>query len=398
MKAVIVGGGIGGLAAGLALRRIGWEAVVLERAINFEEVGAGVQISPNGVRALDWLGVTGRLSAQLFEPEAISLRIGRTGRHIFRLPMKGYATERWGAPFFQIHRADLHSALAEAFREAGGLIRSGSEVTGYVREHNGASVYISDRDKRNFGDIIIGADGIKSVIRSQMLGADRARFTGNVAWRIVAPVASLDTPPPPEGVIWAGNGRHAVTTRIKGGDWVNFVGIVEQSGWEEEGWTIPGAQSQALLDFDGWRPELLEIIRSDPAPSRWALFDRPPLATWLDGPVALLGDAAHPMLPSMAQGAVQALEDAVVLAQYLDALPPEQALTAYFEQRKPRVTQIQARSRDNLTMFHKSGLSKLTTYLPIWAAGKLTPDFIQKQQDWIYGAQVAAQLDTDPLK
>lgn len=391
MKAVIIGGGIGGLAAGLALRRIGWDAVVLERAINLEEVGAGVQISPNGVRALEWLGVIERLRDALFEPEAISLRMGRTGRSIFRLPMKGYAEARWGAPFYQIHRADLHAALADAFRDAGGLIRPGSEVTGYVREHNGASAYIADRDQRNFGDILIGADGIKSVIRAQMLGADRARFTGNVAWRILAPVAALDRPPPPEGVIWAGRGRHAVTTRIKGGSVVNFVGIVEQSGWQEEGWTIPGAQSQALLDFEGWQPELLEIIRSDPAPSRWALFDRPPLATWLDGPVALLGDAAHPMLPSMAQGAVQALEDAVVLARYLEHMPPEQALTAYFETRKPRVTQIQARSRDNLRMFHKSGLSKLMTYMPIWAAAQLKPDLIHNQQDWIYGADVTVE-------
>ncbi len=390
MKAVIIGGGIGGLAAGLALRRIGWEAVVLERAIHLSEVGAGVQISPNGVRALEWLGVIDRLRDALFEPEAISLRIGRTGRTVFRLPMKGYAQNRWGAPFYQVHRADLHTALADALRDAGGLIRTGSEVTGYVREHNGASAYIADRDQRNFGDILIGADGIKSVIRAQMLGADRARFTGNTAWRILAPLDALDRPPPPEGVIWAGRGRHAVTTRIKGGTVVNFVGIVEQSDWREEGWTIPGEQAQALQDFAGWRPELLEIIRSDPAPSRWALFDRPPLATWLDGPVALLGDAAHPMLPSMAQGAVQALEDAVVLARCLEDMAPDQALKAYFETRKPRVTQIQARSRDNLEMFHKSGLSKLFTYAPIWAAARLVPDMIHKQQDWIYGADVTA--------
>lgn len=386
-RAVIVGGGIGGLACGLALSLKGWEVEVLEQAPQLAEVGAGVQISPNGMHVLDALGVTPLIEDTLFEPEAIELRMGRSGRRIFRLPMKGTAQARWGARFVQIHRADLHSALAQAFRERlGTTLRTHARVTGYVRERGGASVYL-DRGERVFGDLVVGADGIRSEIRAQICGPDRPRFTGNVAWRSVVPVEALgDNAPPPFGVIWAGRGKHAITTRVRGGSHVNFVGIVEQNDWTEEGWSIPGSIEDALADFGDWQPCLKTTLEASTDLFRWALFSRPTLATWCDGPVTLLGDAAHPMLPSMAQGAVQALEDAVVLAEQLhQGNDTNRAVLAYEAARKPRVTKVQARSAANLRMFHRHGAAaQLATYGPMALASQLSPAFVHRQQDWIY--------------
>lgn len=387
-RAVIVGGGIGGLAAGLALSLKGWEVEVLEQAAQFGEVGAGIQISPNGMKVLDALGVTPLIESSLFEPEAIELRIGRSGRRIFRLPMKNTASERWGNRFIQIHRADLHNALVEVLRaRPGTLLRTNAKVTGYVRERGGASVYL-ERGERVFGDLVVGADGIRSEIRAQIGGPDRARFTGNVAWRSVVPVAALgDNAPPPFGVIWAGRGKHVVTTRVRGGDFVNFVGVVEQDDWQEEGWSIPGTIEDAMRDFGDWQPCLKATLEASTDLFRWALFSRPPMATWCDGPVTVLGDAAHPMLPSMAQGAVQALEDAVLLAAFAeDHYDVSQAVAVYETIRKPRATKVQQRSVANLQMFHRhTALSQLATYGPMAVAARMSPNLIHRQQDWIYG-------------
>lgn len=387
-RAVIAGGGIGGLASALALAQSGWEVEVLEQAPELREVGAGIQVSPNGMKMLERLGVLPHLEHSLFEPEAIELRMGRTGRRVFRLPMKGYAQDRWGHRFIQIHRADLHDALGQALRaQPKAQLRTNAKITGYVRERGGASVYL-EHGERVFGDVVIGADGVRSVIRNQMCGTDRARFTGQVAWRTVVPVDALgDNAPPPYGVIWAGRGKHAVTTRVKGGSHVNFVGIVEQDSWTEEGWSIPGSIEEALADFGDWQPCLRAVLEASQGLFRWALYGRPPLATWCDGPVTLLGDAAHPMLPSMAQGAVMALEDAVVLAQMLERHADKTAaLQAYEAARKPRTTRVQQRSAMNARMFHRpNAAAQLATYGPMALAGHLSASVIHRQQDWIYG-------------
>ncbi len=388
MKAVIVGGGIGGLAAGLALTQAGLDVEVLEQAPVISEIGAGVQISPNGVKALQSLGVMDMLDPHVFEPNSIRMAMGRSGRQIFDLSMKGYAHARWGARFLQIHRADLQEVLKTALgKKAGLVLRTNAKATGYVRERGGASVYL-DRGERVFGDIVIAADGVHSVIRSQLAGADRARFTGNVAWRTVVPVEALGTDAPPQsGCVWAGQGKHAVTTYLRGGSLVNFVGIIEQEGWENDSWSSEGDRAEALQEFEGWVPQVTRILEVAPKLNRWALLDRPALATWSDGPVSLLGDAAHPMLPSMAQGAVQALEDAVILGRCLAAEADKTAaLQRYFDLRIDRVTRVQRRSAANLSLFHKRGvLAKTASYAPIWAAAKLSPKLIHNRQDWIYG-------------
>ncbi|KNG93933.1 monooxygenase [Pseudaestuariivita atlantica] len=392
MKAILVGGGIGGLTAALALDQIGWDVSVLERAPELGEIGAGVQISPNGIKVLDALGVMPRIEATLFQPDAIEIRHGPTGRKFFHLPMKAVALERWGARYIQIHRADLVDGLAATLRDRQpDALRTGAEVAAYETSSKGAAVTLTTGERCE-ADLIIGADGIHSVIRDQMLGPDEPVFTGNVAWRAVVPVADLDPDvvPPPSGCVWTGPGKHAVTTRIRGGSVVNFVGVVEQDAWTQEGWSLTGTAAQAHADFGGWNPTLAAIIDAAPTLHRWALFTRPPLPRWSDGAVALLGDAAHPMLPSMAQGAVQAMEDAFVLARELEKGGMiSAACERYYAARIDRVTRVQEQSAANLALFHRRGvLSQLQAYAPIWLAGKVAPRLLQRRNDWLYGAEL----------
>lgn len=398
-SAIIVGAGIGGLAAAVSLALRGWRVEVFEQAARLGEVGAGLQISPNGMRVLDALGVSALLQDAFYEPEVIEMRLGtqvagKTGRCVFSLPMKGYARLRWGATFTQVHRADLHAALVERLRQvAGSVIRTGAAITGYVAERDGVSAYIAGAD-RVHGDLLVGADGLHSQIRAQMLGADRARFTGNLAWRITVPADTPGTERLPKGgCIWVGPGKHCVTTRIRGGQMLNFVGIVEQDEWTEESWSAQGNRSDVLADFAGWDARLLSIIEACETPMRWALFERSELASWHNGQAVLLGDAAHPMLPSMAQGAVQALEDAWVLAALADQ---PGGLARYEAVRKPRASRVQARSAQNLNLFHHRGIARqVLHYGPIALAGQIAPNAIQRRQDWIYSHDATREFPID---
>ena len=387
MQAVIAGGGIGGLTAAICLARIGWGVQVLEQAPAITEIGAGLQLSPNGVKILTALGVMPGLEATLFEPEVIEMRTGRSGRCLFSLPMRRTAPDRWGARYVQIHRADLVEALRARLAElVPDALQTGARVTGY--DHRGDRAVAVTEAGRIEADLLIGADGLHSAIRAQMLGPDTPRFTGNLAWRALVPVERLGAHAPPMGgCIWVGPGRHAVTTRVRGGRVANFVGVVERDGWREEGWTHIGDPAAALEDFRDWHPVITTLIAQSDRMLRWALFDRAPLARWSDGPVVLLGDACHPMLPSMAQGAVQAVEDAWVLASILASSDSAEAAgRAYYKARIERTSRVQRGSAKNLTLFHRrTALGQLVSYAPVWLAGHLWTEAIHRRQDWVYG-------------
>ncbi|MEL7131069.1 MAG: FAD-dependent monooxygenase [Pseudomonadota bacterium] len=383
MNALIVGGGIGGLTAAIALRMRGWDVSVFEQAPALTEIGAGLQISPNGWRVLEALGVAPLLAETMFEPDAIEMRLGVSGRRVFHLPIKGYAIRRWGAPYLHMHRADLIEALALRLRQLDdSAIQTGRSVAGYTAD---GAVLFEDGTKEH-GDLVVGADGLHSVIRRQMLGADAPRFTGNVAWRAVVPMEDLAITPPPTACVWAGDRRHAVTTRLRAGMLANFVGIVEQPQPAPEGWQIEGSRDEAAAAFARWDPVISGLIAKAPVLNRWALFDRAPLPRWHAGRVVLLGDAAHPMLPSMAQGAVQALEDAWTLAAVLDATADrESALQRYFDLRIARTTRIQAGSAANARLFHKaSALGQVAFYGPMAVGARIAPGLVHARQDWIY--------------
>ncbi|MBI1238594.1 MAG: monooxygenase [Alphaproteobacteria bacterium] len=393
-RILIAGGGLGGLAAALALDRFGFEVCVLEQAAALAEVGAGIQLSPNGMKVLSALGVADRVAALAFRPEALEMRFGETGRTIFRVSAGAAAERRWGAPYLHLHRADLIAALEAALNErAPGAIRLGARVVAYEQDGAGVTVLLAD-GARVAGAALIGADGIHSAVRAQMLGPEAPRFTGNLAWRAVVPMERLGADaPPPTACVWVGARRHAVTYRLRRGTLANFVGVVERSDWREESWTARGTRAEVLGDFEGWHPIIRTLIEKADAQFRWALFDRAPLPQWSAGRVALLGDACHPMLPFMAQGAVMAIEDAYVLARRVsegqDDIPS--ALEAYFAARIARTASVQARARANGERFHqRTALGRLTTYGPMWLAGRLAPSLIAARQDSIYGLDVTA--------
>ena len=379
---LIIGAGIGGLTLAHALLKRGLSVRVLEAAAELKDVGAGIQIPPNAMKGLRALGLDTAVRVRAFQPEAIEARMGQSGRGVFNIPLAEYAETRWGAPYLHIHRADYIAALSESLPKE--IIQFGARVTGYRQTGQGVSVSLEE-GADIAGSYLIGADGIKSAVRQQMLGAEAPDFTGNMAWRAVVPIDRLgELAPNPTACAWFGPGRHAVTYRLGAkGDLVNFVGVVEREDWQEEGWSMRGETADALKDFKGWHPAITRVIEKADTLHRWALFDRKPLSRWTDGRVALMGDAAHPMLPFLAQGAAMAVEDAWVLAE---VLAKGQDLNVYQKRRLPRTSKVQAASRANMGLFHKrSRTAQLVTYGPMWMAGKVLPNIVHKRMDWLYG-------------
>ena len=391
-KVIIVGGGIGGLTAALAFHAFGWKVDVLERAAELSEVGAGIQISPNGMKVFRALGVEDRIARDAFQPESLEMRFGRSGKQIFEIEARQAIVERWGAPYLHLHRADLIDALSELLRtRQPHAVRLNVVCTGY--ENRGAKVVAHLQSGEAIeGDLLVAADGLHSNIRTQMLGPDQPDFTGNTAWRAVVPMERLgDLAPPPTACVWVGKRRHAVTYRLRGGTLANFVGIVESDAWTSESWTEQGTKEEVLADFAGCHPVINNLIEQADAHFKWALFDRKPLAKWVDGRAVLLGDACHPTLPFQAQGAVMAIEDAYLLAKLAsdEANDMSSALQTYFESRQPRTAKVQAASRRNAKLFHKpTPLSRLMTYGPMWLAGRLAPAIIRSRQDPFYAYDV----------
>lgn len=394
MKAIIAGGGIGGLNAALCFHKFGWDVEICEQAPELGEIGAGIQISPNGMKVISALGIDKQVEAAGFRPRATQFRMGQSGQPIFTASTAEYE-EIFGAPYLHVHRADLIGVLKEALDDrTPDAVRTGTTVIGYGQNEDEAWAVLADGSKIT-GDILIGADGIRSAIRMQMIGPDEPSFTGNTAWRAAVPVEKLGRNAPlPVSSAWFGEGKHAVTYLLRGGKLANFVGVVERDDWKNESWTEQGSREDALADFAGWHPTITTLLEQADAHYRWALFDRAPLDKWVDGRVALLGDACHPMLPFMAQGAVQAIEDGYVLARNLaeqDDHPS--ALTAYFDARHGRTAKVQASARANMDLFHqRTAAGKLKTYGPMWLADKIKPDLATQRLAWLYGHDVTTGI------
>jgi len=393
MRVLIAGAGIGGLTAALTLLRKGYEVTLYERARQLEEVGAGLQIGPNGAHVLHALGLEDALHHMAFRPEAGEMRVGATGRVIFSLPL-GDSVNRYGAPYYHLHRADLQAILLDAVNtRAPGCLHLGKDIKELRQDDQGVSVTFMDGGEAR-GDVLIGADGVHSVVRRELFDIADGHFSGMSAWRMTIPSHRLPKGlVPPKATVWVGPGKHVVTYYLRRGELVNLVGVVEEKGWDYDSWTSLGSKEDILRDYTGWHPIVRRVMEAgdDGEYYKWALRELPPLEHWTQGRIALLGDACHPMLPFMAQGAVMAIEDAWVLAEQLARCPQDipAALRAYEDLRKPRATRVQAVSRRNGKLYHQhSAAGQMALYSPLWMVSRMAPDFFAGQLDWLYGEDV----------
>jgi salicylate hydroxylase len=382
---LIAGGGIGGLAAALALCRSGLSAHVFEASPDPHEAGAGIQISANGAKALRWLGLEEAVAATANFPESVDLRLPGSGKIVSRVPLGAFHAQRYGARYMHLHRADLYRVLLEAVRAQDNIeITLGHRVTGVT--HSPTAVGLSLDDGRDFtGDAVIGADGVRSEVREGVAGQDEPRFTGMVAWRAVVPSDGLAETP--RANVWMGRGRHLVHYPIAGGRQINLVGVVERDDWRGESWTEAGTPQEMQADFAGWHPSVDALLRRVDAPYRWALYERRNLSVWNAGRVALLGDACHAMPPFLAQGACMALEDAVVLARHVAAAGDDltRALRDYADARRERTVEVARTAWANAWRFHlRSGWLRTCVYGGLSLASMVAPTRPARLFDWLY--------------
>lgn len=360
MRIVVIGAGIGGLTAALALQKKGFDVQVIEQAKSLGQVGAGLQISPNGNRILQALGLADGMAQLAAEPLGKKVRLWNTGQTWNLFDLGALSRERYGFPYLTVHRGDLHQILVDAVTaHKAGTIKTGIRIDSI--EHRGEEVVVSSEGHEiAVADVVVGADGVHSQIRQCLIGQDRPRFSGIIAWRGVIDASALPVHlRQPYGYNWVGPGAHVIHYPLRSGKLVNFVGAVEQQGWEVESWSERGSVEACLRDFKGWNEDVQTLIRSLDIPYRWALMVREPMQKWSYGRVTLLGDACHPTLPFLAQGAVMALEDGFILARCLEARPedPVTALVRYEQARVERCARIVNGSAANAARFHNPQLA-----------------------------------------
>jgi salicylate hydroxylase len=395
-KVIIAGAGIAGLAAALALRRRGVAVVVLEQAAQLREVGAGLQIAPNGSRVLQALGLSAAVEAVACEAAAKEVRLWNTGRRWPLFDLGADARARFGAPYWMLHRGDLHQVLCTACEAAApGALLTGVRVQQV--QTLGDTVRVTAADGRVFeADLMVAADGVHSAQRRAAFGEGAASFTGLMAWRGVVPVARLAADlRRPVGVNWVGPGGHVITYPVRRGELLNVVAIVEKPAWRGESWSDAGTHDEVHADLAGWHPELHQLIDAMDTPFRWALLNRPPLADWVSGRSVLIGDAAHPTLPFLAQGANMALEDALLLARCLTELDDAPvALARFVALRRPRTTRIVQGAADNTHRFHNPLLADPATAAD-YIDREWEPSRVRQRYDWLFEHD-ATRLPLDP--
>ncbi|WP_295528166.1 FAD-dependent monooxygenase [uncultured Pseudacidovorax sp.] len=354
LRVAVIGAGIGGLTLAALLVARGIRVVVFEQARALGEVGAGLQVSPNGVKVLRTLGLAEDLARVGVRPLHLTLRDWKTGIAVSRTGIADDFDQAYGAPYYHVHRADLLGLLQRA--AAGAEIRTGCAVTAVEPGEGGA--WIETSAGREHFDVVVGADGIHSVVRRALHGPSQARFTGNVAFRALVPADDeLRRRVARDSTLWMGPGGHVVHYFVRDAQLLNIVAVYETDRWTDESWTQPATVSELSACFTNWNRSLTDLLARATQCNRWALFDRDPLTGWGRGRVTLLGDAAHPMLPFLAQGAVMAIEDAYVLAQAMASqeVPLEDALRGYESSRGRRTARLQLAARAQGASMHRSG-------------------------------------------
>ncbi|WP_334064562.1 FAD-dependent monooxygenase [Limimaricola cinnabarinus] len=371
LKIGISGGGIGGFSAAIALRKAGHDVQVFERAPAFNRVGADINLTPNAVFALDQLGVGEYLRKTAARPTFRISRDGVTGEETSRLPMSAAAEEKYGAPQLTIHRADLLTALQDQLPET--CIHPGMSAKSVALSDDGATILFEDGSRRKF-DVVIGADGIHSAVRTALWGEDDPKFTGIVSYRGVFPRSKASELPDTDAFTkWWGEvpEKQIVTFPLTLGEEIFVFATTPQQGWTEEGWTLPGDVEELRAEYSNFHADARALLDACDEVTKSALHVREPMEQWSKGRATILGDAAHPMVPFMAQGACMAIEDAVVLARTLDGVDPggvERALEQYETARKPRTAQVQKNSLAN-EWLKKGGNADWVYGYDAWAIG-----------------------------
>lgn len=378
----VIGGGIGGLTSALALRQRGASVTVLEQAEAITEVGAGIQVSPNGLRVIEALGLANDLFARSVQGRAVSLRNGSTGVEVARLDLKRLPDDQ---RYLFVHRADLVDLLSAAARAQGVSVRLLQRVD-TVTSGPRPKVVLATGDQRET-DLAIGADGIHSAVRPGLNSAQKPFFTGQVAWRCIVPNT---TGHPAHARVHMGPGRHMVTYPLRDGTLLNVVAVEERAQWAAESWSQRDDADNMRKAFAGFDAEVHQILSQAENPGVWGLFRHPVAARWYGQGTALLGDAAHPTLPFLAQGANMAMEDAWVLA---DALTQAQDLAAglaeYQQRRKARVTRVIDAASRNARNYHLSpGPFRFAAHTALGLLSRVSPGQMLGRFDWLYGHDV----------
>jgi len=393
-RILIAGGGIGGLCGALALQQKGFSVQIFEQSSALEEVGAGIQLSPNAMHVLHKLGLGPQLAALAFRPLQATMRHYQTGAEYLRMPLGETAQDKYGAPYLHIHRADLHQVLYQAAIERGVELNLDAQVAGYrhLRQDQRQQVLLCLQNGREIsGDVLIGADGVRSKIKACMHSDSKLDFSGHVAWR--ATVATSNLPPElvkPDANLWVGPGGHIVSYYVRGGTQINVVAVQERQDWSNESWNVPGDAEQLRSAFSAWHPEVVELLNAVQSCYLWGLFTSKPLSTWVDGQVTLLGDACHPMLPFVAQGAAMAIEDGYSLASELAKIPVwqtmnvEQALHFYQSARLERVTKVQKMAANNADLYHMKGVTANAKLLALKGMNSVFPQLAIVPMKFIY--------------
>ena len=384
---VIAGAGIGGLTAALALRRNGHEILLLERAREISEVGAGLQLSPNACSVLNQLGVLDALEPYAYAPDNLRIYSGRSGNELAHVPLGSYVRSRHGNPFWVIHRADLQQVLLQLVREADGIT---VQLASTVQEL-GPSPYdhlLCTYEKEGALEklecrALIGADGVWSKTRKLVPGHQNARFSGQVAYRTTIPIDKIPDRWRGDSGLWLHRNSHLVHYQIRAGKELNIVALVQED-WEDETWSAKADRETLLHVFKDWPADVRNLIGIPENWLKWALCSVDATGPWTHGHVALLGDAAHAMLPYMAQGAAMAIEDAAILAKHLsgttDNIPA--ALRSFERQRKSRAAHIQGIASKNARIFHFSGVPAMARDAVLKYSN---PETLTARFDEIYG-------------
>ncbi len=391
-RIAIIGGGIGGLTAAVALRQRGMEVVVFEQASALGDIGAGIQLGPNAVKTFRALGMEAEIAAIGFESEYQTIRSWRSGRIISRQRRKDVLRSRFGAPHYTLHRADLLEVLSRAVPDD--CVKLAARCTGVEVADRAAVARFADGTEAE-ADVIVGADGIHSVVRCSLFGPQEPRFTGCLCWRGLVPI---DLVPKDivtaDGTAWWGPHGHIVHYLVRRGELVNFVAHYDSDAWTEESWTRECDRAELIETYAGWNDALLRLIECSDRYFKWALYDRDPLERWSKGRATLLGDSAHAMLPYLAQGACMAVEDGYILAEALARSPEDVvgALSRYEALRIPRTRQTVLGSRYRAKENHlASPWKRLVRDVKIAVHDRLHPGDTIFRATWLYDYDVAAE-------